>query len=382
MFRMDADDINHNLTATPAADSRTEDIGWQALGPTIACSILATSVVALRWYTRRHLFRRTGLDDHVILLSLILSWAMCSVTIAANGEGLGVYNGFIDATHLAKLLIANNTLWILTVNCTKTSILLQYLRVFSSRTLRTLCYILTGILISATCWAVFGGLFLCHPVAKLWNPSLLGTCLSSETYWTSAASLNIAIDVLILILPLPSIARLYLPRKEKICIILVFTLGFFVCVVSSLRLGLVVATANQGDYVLSGIWSIIWSAVEANVGIICASLPALKPLVYLVFPDLMRETGFPRRRMQLPVLSTDSKGSKSVASSTTMPESKISENLNRSSTLEEREETVVSHRAMPNTQDNVSDLEAGYLSVMDMLHTGPNDAIERDGETT
>lgn len=47
------------------------DIGWQALGPAIACAVLSTAVVGLRWYTRARLVRCLGWDDYVILLSLV-----------------------------------------------------------------------------------------------------------------------------------------------------------------------------------------------------------------------------------------------------------------------------------------------------------------------
>lgn len=48
-----------------------EEIGWQALGPAIACTTLATTVVTLRWYTRCYLARCLGVDDIVILLSIV-----------------------------------------------------------------------------------------------------------------------------------------------------------------------------------------------------------------------------------------------------------------------------------------------------------------------
>lgn len=55
-----------------------EEIGWQALGPAIACTVLATTVVTLRWYTRCHLARCLGLDDIVILLSIVSTHCNCA----------------------------------------------------------------------------------------------------------------------------------------------------------------------------------------------------------------------------------------------------------------------------------------------------------------
>jgi len=47
------------------------DIGWQALGPAIACTILAVIVVMLRWYIRLSLTRRVGLEDYLITVALV-----------------------------------------------------------------------------------------------------------------------------------------------------------------------------------------------------------------------------------------------------------------------------------------------------------------------
>ena len=57
---------------TPISTSfGAEEIGWQALGPAISCTVLATAVVTLRWYTRYRLARCLGVDDIVILFSIV-----------------------------------------------------------------------------------------------------------------------------------------------------------------------------------------------------------------------------------------------------------------------------------------------------------------------
>lgn len=176
---------------------------------------------------------------------------MCAIIGAELNEGLGVYEGgrSVDASHLAKLVIINNNLWSLAVNVTKASILAQYLRIFSGRTTRCLCHVLLAMLVPAVCWSIFNGTFLCRPVQKLWKPQLPGHCMDAQIYWLSAAGVNIVLDFLVLLLPLPAITTLRLPRKQKICLMLVFILGFFVCVISIVRLATVYITAKNGDLV-------------------------------------------------------------------------------------------------------------------------------------
>lgn len=47
------------------------DIGNEALGPTIALTVLATMVVGLRCWTRVYIVKGLGVDDYVILVSLV-----------------------------------------------------------------------------------------------------------------------------------------------------------------------------------------------------------------------------------------------------------------------------------------------------------------------
>ena len=232
----------------------------------------------------------------------ILCWTMTAIIGVEVHHGFGVYDKDVPASTVAKLVVVNNNLWILVIHFTKASILVQYLRIFDSHRTRVLCLILMFLLLPAACWGIFGGTFLCSPTAKLWKPRLPGHCMSAQRYWYSVAGIDIGLDFLVLMIPLPAITKLRMPRKQKIGLMLVFLLGFFVCIVSVVRLLTVLVTSLRGQFVASGVWAIIWSSVEANVGIVCASLLALKPLAVKLFPKLMNETQLPKHSMQLPMI--------------------------------------------------------------------------------
>lgn len=214
-------------------------------------------------------------------------------------HGIGTYDKHLSPITTAKLITVNNDLWVLIVSVTKASILLQYLRIFSDRGNRIICITFMFLLLPAAFWGIFAGTFMCTPMEALWDPSVSGRCLDGRTYWLSVAGTDIGLDFIILVLPLPAILSLHLPRKQKLSLILVFLVGFFVCIVSVVRLATVLAASLEGDHVAASLWSIVWSAVEANVGIICASLLALKPLLMEVFPRLMEESEPPRHSTTL-----------------------------------------------------------------------------------
>jgi hypothetical protein len=52
----------------------------------------------------------------------------------------------------------------------------------------------------------------------------------------------------------------------------------------------------------SGAASVTWSAVEANTGVICASLLYIKPLIVKVFTNMLLSQGPSRRNLQLPTI--------------------------------------------------------------------------------
>lgn len=107
----------------------------------------------------------------------------------------------------------------------KISILLQYRRLFNVRMTQLATFY--GILFLSA-WAVTISFLLtlvCIPVAKFWDNTIPGRCLDSLSIWYVMAGCNLATDFATLLLPLPVIKSLQMPRKQKIMLSAVFGLG-------------------------------------------------------------------------------------------------------------------------------------------------------------
>lgn len=103
--------------------------------------------------------------------------------------------------------------------------------------------------------------------------------------WYVNASVNIITDLLVATIPVRGIWRLQIPRRQKIALLGILTIGWFVCIVSVLRLyALNVFARHQDDATYHSAPTAYWSAIEANLAIVCASLPALKPLIVRIVP--------------------------------------------------------------------------------------------------
>ncbi|KAF1346004.1 hypothetical protein BDV97DRAFT_281171, partial [Delphinella strobiligena] len=252
-----------------------------------ALTAIATLVVLVRLFTRWKIVQGLGFDDGVITFSLFLSWAVCALTVAQVGSGIGdyVWTSQLDLrSDNAKLVLARNCLYILLVNNTKASVLMQYLRIFLDRNMRILIFTLMSCLLAASCWGLFGGVFLCNPIVKLWKPRIPGHCMGLRMYWLSTASVNIVLDFATVLLPMPAICKLKIPVRQRAILVFLFLLGFFVCGVSLARVALVHIATRKHDYTSAGTNALTWSTIEANTGIICASFLALKPLFAKLFP--------------------------------------------------------------------------------------------------
>ena len=77
-----------------------------------------------------------------------------------------------DLESQLKALLASIIIYSAAVSFAKTSILLQYLRIFPYKTLRVICYTMMALLVPWTIIVIFSSVFLCTPVYSfIWTAS-------------------------------------------------------------------------------------------------------------------------------------------------------------------------------------------------------------------
>ncbi|KAJ4986553.1 integral membrane protein [Stagonosporopsis vannaccii] len=276
----------------------TENLQQSALIPALTFTSLALVVVLLRWYSRIRLAPGTWhREDMLISVALVLSISMTAVVGTDYGVDASPAQDAQDAqstlrrlSTMLKLIFAQSLLYQLAINLVKTAFTCQYLRVFSHlRYPKYYCYVLLVSILGATTWGVFGIVFLCNPIKTYWDVKVDGKCMNAEHHFWSTSIVGIVIDWAIWVLPMPIVRQLNLPRRQKWGLWIVFGLGGFVCVVSILRLTMVHKAVHEGKLTLSGTYAVVWSTVELNVAIICASLLVMKPLFASWAPAMVSE---------------------------------------------------------------------------------------------
>ena len=168
--------------------------------------------------------------------------------------------------------------------------------------------------------------FNCKPIRYFWDKSIPGgKCYGDtllESYLLGAA--NIVTDIAVLVLPIPWLAKLQMDTSKKLALIGTFLLGSLwvsmfpnpvsyrkyadltghsVCIASVLRMPFI-GELNNWDVTCKPIHHIslnqswpsldtivnlgIWINVECCVGILCACIPTLRPLVRTRWPEAFR----------------------------------------------------------------------------------------------
>lgn len=107
----------------------------------------------------------------------------------------------------------------------KLSILFQYRRLLVTREDRRKIWVLMGVVTSFGLFIIFSSTFTCVPVEKFWDNIIEGHCLGKQPLWLTHAGFNISTDLAIILLPMPTLWALQMPKKQKTTLIIIFALG-------------------------------------------------------------------------------------------------------------------------------------------------------------
>ncbi|KAJ5356390.1 hypothetical protein N7517_010999 [Penicillium concentricum] len=281
-------DLIHTLFSRD--DDNGASHGRRALVVTAVLTAISTVIVAMRFYARLGLMKITGREDWAILISLIFSLVYLALVAAQLHYKMGVHSSLLSSHILQqqlKCLWAAIPMYNASLAFTKFSILFQYLRIFPGKPFRLACYFMMAVVATYSSWAIVSGFVNCVPVAKFWNKDLPGSCLNFEAVWFFNASMNITTDIALLMLPMPLLSKLQLPRTQKIALMGVFAMGILVVVTSILRLSSLREVAKSPDTSYSNVAAAYWTAAECNVAIMCSCLPFLRPIISRIFPRLL-----------------------------------------------------------------------------------------------
>jgi len=200
--------------------------------------------------------------------------------------GKHVYDVSLNSVRfLLKTTFAHSAIYLTLAFFIKLSVLLFYLTLFppSFTGMRWSIYGLIAFFFIYTIVGTTVIAMVCKPVKAFWTLELRvdDSCPSQakiERTYSSVLGVHVAGDFLVLILPIRLVSQLRLPKRQKIILVCLFSAGGLACIASILRLYYFPRINASLDVTWNVTEISLWGQVEASTAVICASIPALKPL--------------------------------------------------------------------------------------------------------
>ncbi|KAI1776203.1 hypothetical protein F4818DRAFT_374246 [Hypoxylon cercidicola] len=257
---------------------------------------IAFVAVGLRLYVRVALLKNPGWDDWLCLASVCCALATYLSNMGTVAVGFGDPLPSMtpeDRETALQTLWISPPLWGLSSALIKMSIVASYLRIWSSKKFKLLCRLLLLLIAVFGLTLFLGGVLACVPVRLSWQPPGARDarrCIDLPRFMFATSTLNTAVDLLVLAVPVPLVRRLQIARKQRIALLAVFTVGAVVCVASVMRLVSIYRLQASTDPSAGGVSLGLWSGVELALAVICACLPTLRPVLARAFPRLLLHT--------------------------------------------------------------------------------------------
>ncbi|KAA6409428.1 MAG: integral membrane [Lasallia pustulata] len=253
--------------------------------------VLASLAVVARIWARKIKKSIIHLNDYLCIAALILSAAFVTGSLTATffgGQGQHIQHlTSKQVTIVLKCFVGLEIMWSTANTAAKLSILHLYIQIFCNRTFR---HIALGVMALTCCYCatVFLETFLvCRPVAYNWDKTIVGgKCGNQPTIYFSAGLMNLLLDIVILVLPMPMLWGLKMPLFKKIALTAVFGMGAGIISITVLRIIYVKNLNFDDDITYSVALVSLLSALEPTLGVINACLPVIQPVLHRIYSSL------------------------------------------------------------------------------------------------
>ncbi|KAI0398550.1 hypothetical protein F5Y17DRAFT_8707 [Xylariaceae sp. FL0594] len=265
--------------------------------------VVSSASVALRYQARRLRAAKWSVDDWLVLSALLLQWGLAIILIYGASRGTigghtainpktGASIGTPHEPEISKFGALSAILTVIALGALKSSVLTFYRRIFIGNGFRNASLVALVFVILWTVAFFFATVLECdgENLNFIWKSvkTFIGKCQKYKTIQLAHCATDVATDLIVLSLPLPSIWRLNMTVDRKIILSLIFLVGFISVAAGTARLVIVAediveTTADARDVLdCGGLGTetnvLVWAYVEVGVGIVAACLPTLKPI--------------------------------------------------------------------------------------------------------
>ncbi|QMW26507.1 hypothetical protein G4B84_001752, partial [Aspergillus flavus NRRL3357] len=264
---------------------------------------LSTLFLAMRIFTRACLLHKFGWDDVSIIIAWVGHIEMTRSFRFANREGL--LKRFFPWQHKshacvpsAKTILAAAVIYVPALAFAKVGLVILYHRIINKQpgytwTLHTISAIICGYSVAI----MLALIFACNPIQRNWDSSITrGSCIDRGGLYIATAVTNIVSDFALVLVPVPLVLGLQMPRIQKFGLLCMFLVGCGTFITSILRLVTLIPTLTATDITWVIAEAQLWIYVEANLIVICPCLPFLRQFLRTYSPAWIGEASKSGRR--------------------------------------------------------------------------------------
>ncbi|MCJ1260736.1 hypothetical protein MMC22_000598 [Lobaria immixta] len=255
----------------------------------ITFAVLETLFIGLFSISRYINNTAYGMDTYLMFPAYIMcvSHAVLDILLVKTGAGRhAVALAMEEVVMWLKLTLVAEFTYPLSVTLPKLAILCLYLRVFTAKSFRYMCFAVIGIITLSYLATLLCVCISCTPFAYNWNKTIPGGhCRGLIQLYRWPSVPNVVTDLAILLMPLPTIWRLHTSVNQKIGLTMTFLTGSIGIVTAIVRLAVFFTTDLVSDQPWHSIKWLTMTTIEPGIYLIAACLPSLRPLFRKFFRD-------------------------------------------------------------------------------------------------
>ncbi|RYO39348.1 hypothetical protein AA0111_g1671 [Alternaria arborescens] len=180
---------------------------------------------------------------------------------------------------LFKGVLVMTIVWNITVCLSKLSVLLMYTSIIPNTSMLVICRYIGATIIVWILVDLITALSICKPLAQAWKDP--DKCTSQNPFYFSQGVLNLIIDMVIIVLPMPYIFRLRVSWSRKVVAIVMLGLGTGTIAITIYRQKLLwKLDFDDIPKTPNIIFAMILSELETAVMILVACIPLMRPLFW------------------------------------------------------------------------------------------------------
>ncbi|KAK1707760.1 uncharacterized protein BDZ83DRAFT_724513 [Colletotrichum acutatum] len=272
---------------------------------------IALICILLRLYVRTFMMRKSWWDDWLkvgaAIFSILVTVCVIVDTDLRYGWNIHVWDTtFVQRMQGRQISLLGQTLFVFASGLSKLSVLTSYLRIAPlGSTFQRGTQVITGAVIAMMIIFLIVTWTQCIPIWHNWDP--IGQDMNCMAEWPPLAGqtvTSVITDILVYLLPMPTLFRLRLQILQRIVLMILFSLGIVVVAAGIMRAWWTYYVVEMTyDITWDGFDLWMWTALEANFAIICGCVPVLRRLLPAPMHNIVRWWICPQRGQRSMVLA-------------------------------------------------------------------------------